>query len=108
VAPTVVQFRQLALGFWADLAAGDSRSANRKTARLDRMVANWRKSDDGGVDLVSLLRDPERAVQYAAASHLGPGDPTALEVLVSLAGDPEGLIAPTAKVLLAQLGLSIT
>lgn len=106
--PSIVEFRHLALGFWADLAAADSRSANRKRAGLDRLVTKWRGSSDATVDLVSLLEDPEPAVRYAAASYLGAGDPAAVEVLVVLASDPKGLIAPTAKLLLAQWGVRMS
>lgn len=93
------EFRSHAIGYWDEIQSGDSRRANAHTAALDRLVRGTADADD---DLSALLHDPDERVRYAAAASLGAAQEAAREVLAALAENPNGLIAPTARLLLAQ------
>ncbi len=93
------EFRSRAIGYWEAVEVGSSNEASAHTNALEVLVGSW---DDAQEALVWLLRDPDERVRYAAAASLGPTHRSAAEVLATLAENPTGLIAPTARLLLAQ------
>lgn len=98
--PTIDEFRVRALGYWQQVAAGDSRKATRETRASEAIVDAWKTAGVEREFLMPLLSDPSEEVRYAAAALLGPGSPDALNELRALAETASGLIAPTAKLLL--------
>lgn len=92
------RFRDAALAYWVSVQSGDSDGANEATEKSDAIVQEW--VDQGRkVELLKpLLVDADPEVRFAAASHLFNSDvPEAIAVLEQLAGDPDGMIAPTAR-----------
>ena len=92
-------FGRTATGYWAGVWAGDADAANLQTAAGDVIVATWRGAGRLGELLGPLLQDPSPEVRYAAASHLLGTELSvrATSVLEALQSDPEGLVAPTAR-----------
>jgi hypothetical protein len=92
-------FRQSAMGYWAEVRAGDAKSADLQTAAGDVIVATWRRDGRLAELLGPLLQDPSQEVRYAAAAHLLGTELTghAVSVLEALQSDPRGLLASTAR-----------
>ena len=93
------EFRSHAIGFWDEIQAGDSRRADAHTAALERLVTATTDAPD---HLSVMLHDTDDRVRYAAAASAGAANDEARDVLAALAERPDGLIAPTARLLLAQ------
>lgn len=89
--------------FWLALNDGrGSNVANSFSAKAESIVDTWKAEGVSVQKLVAVLALPDAAARYgAAASLLKLGEnELALPVLREIANDTEGLIAPTAKLLL--------
>ena len=96
----VEDFRRHAREYWESVADGDARAATAHTDAAERVAGAWPEPLRREV-LAALMDDEDRRVRYAAAALAGPGN-KAEAVLAALASGPTGLVAPTAKMLLAQ------
>jgi hypothetical protein len=92
-------YRGYAQAFWTAIGEGDSELANRQTDAGDAIVAIWREAGTLEEALEPLLDDASAEVRYAAASDLldSRASKHAMAVLEALQMDPNGLIAPTAR-----------
>jgi hypothetical protein len=99
-------FELSARGYWAAVHAKKPRLADKATAEGDRIVHRWHQIGSVELLLGPLLDSSDDEVRYAAAAHLAGlrvSEARSVEVLTSLSGNPDGLIAPTARLLLMQL-----
>jgi len=99
-------FASHAAEFWRLLRAGDSKSANLQSDAAGCIARLWSERGRGAEFLGPLLAHDDEAVRYAAAAEsLSWGEEKdAVRVLRELAQNPNGLVAPTAKLLLLKRG----
>ena len=100
--PSEDDFRLAAVGYWVGIRNNSAEEANAATARGDEIVRLWGAHAGAEDHLRRLLSDESEEVRYAAAAHLGSSDAAAIDVLRELARNPQGLVAPTAELLLMR------
>ena len=107
---TEAEFLALAAQFWDALKLKDrAKTANGFSARADEIVTEWQLHGTAIENLRPLLSNSDARVRYAAAAYLLQcGDHEhALPTLRSLAQEPSGFIAPTARLLLLKHGYAV-
>jgi HEAT repeat protein len=96
------RYRESAVGYWAAIHEADADLANTKTVGADSIVETWARTGRAEELLEPLLSDEREEVRYGAAAHLlrlGCAE-NAVPILESLSANPDGLVAPTARLLL--------
>jgi hypothetical protein len=99
------RFTRAAVDFWSAVAARDTAAADAYSAESDGIVEHWKALGRLDILLLPLLDEGTEAVLYAAAAQLLRHDlfeERCLQILESLTQRPEGLIAPTARLLLMR------
>lgn len=99
------QFCTTATGYWTAIHDADADTATAQTEAGEQIVDRWAAAGQAGELLGPLLESPVDQIRYAAAAHLlrlGIQEDRSVEVLEELKQDPDGLIAPTARLLLMQ------
>lgn len=95
--------------FWKHIKAKKSKAANLETDAGNKIVEKWAKQGAAESTLLSLIRHNSASVRFAAAAHLLNCEPkdAAISVLRELMKDPEGLIAPSARLTLMRNGIPL-